>query len=170
MQEQVRFWSTGSAVAERALRDARTRQSDRKNAVERVQMQQVALEKRLTEIDEALVELENTRQNLRTQAMGINAQLEQLVGLIEPAEKELETSEAHEMELQKQETEGQSALARVERTYNQIQLDLGRKQEMLENLRQKIEDDFGLVASSMLRMSLARCLCRWMAWWNNCRR
>jgi len=146
MQEQVRFWSTGSAVAERALRDARTRQSDRKNAVERVQMQQVALEKRLTEIDEALVELENTRQNLRTQAMGINAQLEQLVGLIEPAEKELETSEAHEMELQKQETEGQSALARVERTYNQIQLDLGRKQEMLENLRQKIEDDFGLVA------------------------
>ncbi len=146
LQEQVTFWSTGSAVAERALRDARTRQIDRKSAAERVQMQQTALEKRLTEIDEALVELENARQNLRTQTAGINFQLEELRSLIEPAEKELETSEAHEMELQKLETEGQSGLARVERTYNQIQLDLGRKQEMLENLRQKIEDDFGLVA------------------------
>jgi chromosome segregation protein len=41
--------------------------------------------------------------------------------------------------------EGQAALARVERTNNQIQLELSRKQETLENLRQKIEDDFGLV-------------------------
>jgi len=146
LQEQVKFWSTGSAVAERALRDARTRQEDRKNSAERLQAQRAALEKRLAEIDEALVDLENTRQNLRGQAAGINTQLDELRSLIEPAEKELETSEAQEADLQKQETEGQSALARVERTYNQIQLELGRKQEMLGNLRQKIEDDFGLVA------------------------
>jgi chromosome segregation protein len=145
-QEQVTFWSTGSAVAERALRDARTRHVDRKSAVDRVQIQQVSLDKRLAEIDESLVELENARQNLRGQAAGINTQLEELRSLIEPAEKELEASEVQEAGLQKQETEGQSALARVERTYNQIQLELGRKQEMLGNLRQKIEDDFGLVA------------------------
>ncbi len=145
-QEQVTFWSKASAVAERALRDARTRLLDRKSATERVQTHQVTLDKRLAEIDESLVELENTRQNLRAQATGINYQLEELRNLIEPAEKELETSETQEMDLQKQETEGQSALARVERTFNQIQLELGRKQEMLGTLRQKIEDDFGLVA------------------------
>ena len=145
-QEQVTFWSTGSKVAERALRDARTRQVDRRSAADRVQTQQATLERRLAEIDESLVELENARQNLRIQATGINSQLEELRSLIEPAEKELETSEAQEMNLQRQETEGQSALARVERTYNQIQLELGRKQEMLGTLRQKIEDDFGLVA------------------------
>ena len=145
-QEQVTFWSTGSAVAEQALLDAQTRHIDQKSAADRIQMQQVAFEKRLAEIDESLVELENARQNLRGQATGINTQLEELRNLIEPAEKELEASEAQEMVLQKQETEGQSALSRVERTYNQIQLELGRKQETLENLRQKIEDDFGLVA------------------------
>ena len=145
-QEQVTFWSTGSAVAEQALLDAQTRHIDQKSAADRIQMQQVSLEKRLAEIDESLVELENARQNLRGQATGINTQLEELRSLIEPAEKELEASEAQEMVLQKQETEGQSALSRVERTYNQIQLELGRKQETLENLRQKIEDDFGLVA------------------------
>jgi chromosome segregation protein len=37
------------------------------------------------------------------------------------------------------------ALAHVERTNNQIQLELGRKQETLASLRQKIADDFGLV-------------------------
>jgi len=146
IQEQVTFWSTGSAVAERALQESRMRHIDRKSAADRVQMRQTTLEKRLIEIDEALVELENTRQNLRIQAAGINTQLEELRSLIEPAEKELETSEAQEEDLQKRETEGQSALARVERTYNQIQLELGRKQELLGNLRQKIEDDFGLVA------------------------
>ncbi len=145
-QEQVTFWSTRSAVAERALHDAHTRQVERKSASDRLEGQQVALENRLEEIDKALAELENARENLRGQASGINAQLEQLRSLIEPAEKELETSEAQEVDLQKQETEGQSALARVERTHNQVQLELGRKQEMLEALRQKIEDDFGLVA------------------------
>jgi chromosome segregation protein len=145
-QEQVAFWSTGSAVAERALRDAQTRLVDRKSAADRLQTQHATLEKRLAEIDESLVELENERQNLRIQVTGINSQLEELGGLIEPAEKELETSEAHEADLQKQETDGQPVLARVERMYNQIQLELGRKQEMLGVLRQKIEDDFGLVA------------------------
>jgi chromosome segregation protein len=145
-QEQVTFWSTGSAVAERALRDAQTRLIDRKSVPDRLQAQFATLEERLAEIDESLMELENERQNLRIQVTGINSQLEELGGLIEPAEKELETSEAHEMELQKQETDGQSVLARVERMHNQIQLELSRKQEMLGTLRQKIEDDFGLVA------------------------
>ena len=83
--------------------------------------------------------------NLRVQVSGINTQLDELRLLIEPAEKELESSEAQEVDLQKQETEGQFALARLERTNNQIQLELSRKQESLGNLRQKIEDDFGLV-------------------------
>ena len=145
-QEQVAFWSTGSAVAERALSDARARHTERKDAADRLQVQQVTQENRLAEIDKSLAELDNARENLRGQASGINTQLEDLRNLIEPAEKELETSEAQEVDLQKQETDGQAALARVERTYNQIQLELGRKQETLGNLRQKIEDDFGLVA------------------------
>ncbi len=123
----------------------RARHAERMNAVDRLQKQQTALENRLAEIDKSLSELENARENLRGQASGINSQLEELRSLIEPAEKELETSEALEVNLQKQEMEGQAALARVERTNNQIQLELSRKQETLESLRQKIEDDFGLV-------------------------
>jgi chromosome segregation protein len=145
-QEQLKFWSTNSAVTERALSDARVRQIERTSAVDRLQGQKATLEDRLLEIDKSLVELENTRENLRGQASGINAQLDELRRLIEPAQKELETSEALEVDMQNQETEGQVVLARVERANNQIQLELSRKQETLGNLRQKIEDDFGLVA------------------------
>jgi len=144
--EQVAFWGTRSAVAERALSDVRIRHGERKQIAARLQEQQTRLESRLTEIDTALAGLEADRENQRGQAAGMNAQLEELRCLIGPAEKELETAETQEVELQKKETEGQAVLARVERTYNQIQLDLGRKQEALQNLRQKIEDDFGLVA------------------------
>jgi chromosome segregation protein len=145
-QEQVAFWGTRSAVIERALSDARVRLSEREQIAARLQEQQAGLKNRLTEIDTTLSGLEGERENRRSQATGMNAQLEELRGLIGSAEKELETAEAQEAELQKKETGGQSALARVERMYNQIQLDLSRKQETLLNLRQRIEDDFGLVA------------------------
>jgi chromosome segregation protein len=144
-QEQVSFWSTRTAVAESALSDARNRHAERSLATTELAGQQTVLDARLAEIDRSLGSLDNERESLRTGSTGFNTQLDELARLIEPAEKELETAEAQEADLQKQETEGQAALARVERTYNQIQLDLGRKQEALDSLRQKIEDDFGLV-------------------------
>jgi chromosome segregation protein len=122
------------------------RRGEREKVCTSLEQQQQGLENRLVEIDQALSELESDREKLRQQTSAMNSQLEELRDLIEPAEKELETTEVQEGELQKQETEGQTGLARVERIYNQLQLDLGRKQEALENLRQKIEDDFGLVA------------------------
>jgi chromosome segregation protein len=145
-QEQVTFWSTRSAVAERALSDAQARRTEREQITAHLQGRQTDLESRLAEIDKSLAGLEIERENLRGLTAGMNAQLKELRRLIEPAEQELETAETQEVALQKEETDGQVALARVERAYNQIQLDLGRKQEMLANLRQKIEDDFGLVA------------------------
>jgi len=145
-QRQATFWETRSAVAERVLSDARTRYDELKQIAERLQEQQTGLENRLMEIDTALEGLETRRENQRSQTAGMNTQLEELRNLIGPAEGELETSAAQEVELQKKETAGQAALARVERTSNQIQLELARKQEALLNLRQKIEDDFGLVA------------------------
>lgn len=145
-QEQVTFWGTRLAVAQSTFGDARTRQSERQQTVTRLQGQKSGLDERLTEMDRSLGGVETEREVLRGKTAGMNTQLDELRALIAPAEKELETAEAQESDLQKQETDGQSSLARVERTYNQIQLDLGRKQEALENLRQKIEDDFGLVA------------------------
>jgi chromosome segregation protein len=145
-QEQLAYWSTQSAVTTRAFSDAMSKKREREETVKRLHNQQTDLQNRSAEIEKSLTELEAHRQELNNQTAGINSQLAELRNLIDPTETDLENASTKEQELQRQETEGQMALARVERTYNQIQLDLGRKQEMLENLRHKIEDDFGLVA------------------------
>jgi len=145
-QEQGIFWGTRTAVAERALSDARSRYNERKQAQLHLQEQRIGADNHLSEIDRSKAGLETERENQRNQASIMNAQLEELNALIEPAEKELETTETLEGNLQKKEIEGQVMLARVERVNNQFQLELGRKEEALQNLRQKIEDDFGLVA------------------------
>jgi chromosome segregation protein len=145
-QDQVAFWGTRMAVAERALSDARSHQGERKQAVIVLKEKQAIAERNLEDIDLSLAGLGNKREDQHKQALTMNEQLEELRSLIEPAEKQLESVETLEAELQKKETDEQAVMARVDRVYNQVLLDLGRKQEALQNLRQKIEDDFGLVA------------------------
>ncbi|MGD0609990.1 MAG: chromosome segregation protein SMC [Anaerolineales bacterium] len=145
-QEQVTYWSMQAAVAERALSDALSRHGERDQAITILQTERSESESRLNETDRSLKILETEREGLRGRSGSLNKQLDELRILIEPAEKELETAEEQEIDLQEQEAESQLVLARFERNHNQFQLELGRKQESLENLRQKIEDDFGLVA------------------------
>ncbi len=145
-QDQVTLWGTRSAVGKLALSDAKTRLIERIQGVQQLLEQKDRANSRLLEIDAALLDLENERENLRTQTAGINTQLEELRALIGPAEKSLESSVGMEGNWQNNETEEQAALSRVERAFNQFQLDVSRRQETLLNLRQRIEDDFGLVA------------------------
>ncbi len=145
-QAQLTYWSTRLAVAERALSDAHSRQTERQEAIAGLQGQQASLEDRLEEFGRSLAVLEAEKATLHGQSSGLSAQLEEMQKLIEPVERELESAETQEVTLQKREAAGQQELTVVERRYTQIQLDLARKQEALDNLRKKVEDDFGLVA------------------------
>ncbi|NOY98308.1 MAG: chromosome segregation protein SMC [Chloroflexi bacterium] len=147
-QSQVTYWSTRVAVTERAVSDARARQTERQQAVSRLAGQQEALQRRLKETEQSLAALETEKETLRKKEADLNAQLEALQTQIEPAEKELETAEAQEGKQRSQETTAQRALATIERQYGQMQLDVTRRQEALDTLRQRIEDDFGLVMFS----------------------
>jgi len=72
-------------------------------------------------------------------------QIEELHVHIDPAERELESGELEEARLQESEANAQRGLAAAERLSGQLQLEQLRKQEGLDNLRQRIMDDFGLV-------------------------
>jgi len=145
-QEQVVYWGTRQAVSERALSDANLHYWEREQRTIQHAEQIGIAGRRLEEIEQTKAALEIERETKHKDALIMNTQLEELRALISPAEMDLESSEMQEVDLQKKEAEGQYAMARIERSNNQIQLDLGRKQEALLNLRQKIEDDFGLVA------------------------
>lgn len=144
-QNQATYWSTRLAVSERALADARTRKAEREREAEKFDARHAELTARTREVDDFLKSLEDEKISLREREGGVQSQIEGLRVQIDPAEKELETAEQEEARLQDGEAGAQRSLATSERLLGQVQLELMRKQESLDNLQQKIIDDFGLV-------------------------
>ncbi|WKZ47924.1 MAG: chromosome segregation protein SMC [Anaerolineales bacterium] len=144
-QNQATYWGTRVAVAERALDDARARKEERGKEVERFDARRAEIATRLNEVESSLNGLENEKTSLREREGGLQSQIQGLRVNIDPAEKELETAEQEEARLQDGEANARRGLATGERLYGQVQLELMRKQESLDNLQQKITDDFGLV-------------------------
>ena len=144
-QNQASYWSTRVAVAERVLADANARKEERGKEVARFDTRRFELTSRLTEAESSLSGLDRERASLRERESQLHTQIEELRVFIDPAEKDLETAEQEETRLQEAESNAQRSLATAERLLGQVQLDQMRKQEALENLRQKITDDFGLV-------------------------
>jgi chromosome segregation protein len=139
------YWSTRVAVVERALTDANSRKDEREKEISRFDVRRFELTTRLHEAETSLSGLDQDRSTLREREAQLQTQLEKLRVDIDPAEKDLEMAEQEEARLQEAEANAQRALATAERLLGQTQLDQLRKQEGLDNLRQKITDDFGLV-------------------------
>jgi len=144
-QVQLNHWTTRVAVTESTLREAQSRQEEREQTIERMKGQLANIFLRIDEGANLLTALDQQKETLRDQESLLQGQLEELRLLIEPAENQLAEAEAEEAVLQEKDNASQQNLARLERQYTQVQLEIGRRQEGLESLRQKIEDDFGLV-------------------------
>lgn len=144
-QEQSAYWNTRMAVAERAAADAKARKEEREKEIARFDERRNDLSARLQETENALHGLDNEKMSLRERESALQVQIEELRLLIEPAEKDLESAEQEEKRLQEAEDGAQRSLANAERLLGQVQLDQTRRQEALDNLRQRITDDFGLV-------------------------
>lgn len=144
-QNQASYWSTRLAVVERALADANSRREEREKEVARFDTRRFELTARLSEAETSLSGLDQEKLSLRERETQLHTQIEELRVFIDPAERDLETAEQEETRLQDAESNAQRALATAERLLGQVQLDQMRRQEALDNLRQRISDDFGLV-------------------------
>jgi len=144
-QEQVSYWTTRAAVAKQSLEDARARRDERLAALTRLEEQQRDFAGRLEEIETGLTLLENDRASLYEREGTLNTEIAALSKKIDPAEKDLATAEAQERKLQEQEDSSQRGMTAADRMYNQVQVDVIRRQEALDSLRNRIQDDFGLV-------------------------
>ncbi len=145
LQNQASYWSTRVAVVERAVADANSRKEEREKEVARFDSRRFELTTRLQEAETSLSGLDTEKSSLRERESQLNLQIEELHVDIDPAEKDLESAEQEETRLQDAEANAQRALATAERLAGQTQLEQLRKLEGLDNLRQKITDDFGLV-------------------------
>jgi chromosome segregation protein len=144
-QGQASYWSTRMAVAERGVQDALSRKEERGKEAERFDSRRFELATRLSEAETSLSGLDAEKALLHERETNLHEQIESLRVYIDPAEKDLNTAEVEEARLQDAEANAQRSLATAERLHGQVQLDQLRRQEALDNLRQKITDDFGLV-------------------------
>jgi len=144
-QGQASYWSTRVAVAERALADAVARKEERGKDTERFDTRRLEFASRLNEAETSLQGLDESNVSLHERENVLLQQIDTLNVEMNPAEKELETAEVEEARLQDIEANAQRSFATAERLQGQVQLEQFRKQETLDNLRQKIMDDFGLV-------------------------
>ncbi|MBE0681782.1 MAG: chromosome segregation protein SMC [Anaerolineales bacterium] len=145
LQEQASYWSTRVAVAEQSVAGARAKKEEREKEITRLDVRRVDLASRLQEAENSLNVLDHEKKNLRERESGLHGQIEEMRILIEPAEKDLEMAQQEEVRLQEAENNAQKIFANAERSFGQVQLEQTRKMEALDNLQQKITDDFGLV-------------------------
>lgn len=145
-QSQVSHWITQAAVAERALADGKNRKRERESALERAGRTSSGLQARVVELENAFQTLDKERGERRQAELTVGEEIEALQVAIEPAEEELEKLEQEQAELQKAETSARQALSKAEHNHAQARITLARRQEALVALRNRIEDDFGLVA------------------------
>jgi chromosome segregation protein len=143
---RVSHWNTRCAVIERALTDAKVRQTERKIGLEEARSTQSVYRDRLEEIglDEESQKVEKIE--LRHSELGISKQIEEIGGLIDLTEGALATVENEQEKLLTSEGDAQQESNVIEHQYAQSRIELARRQEGLESLKRRIEDDFGLVA------------------------
>lgn len=146
LQAQLSLWSTRVAVTERAVAEAQNRVQERQAALDRAIMENQAANVRLEEIQSAFAALEKEKTRLRVAEGAINIEINELQSFIDPSEKELEIDEGLQDQAQAVEAQARQVLNQAEHRYAQVRINLAHRQETLDVLRQRIEDDFGLVA------------------------
>jgi chromosome segregation protein len=144
-QSQVSLWETRAAVAEHASEDGRARLEDRKTALAGAEQALSNYQKRLTEIHDEEEKLNQELVNARQYEGEIVEKINEIGGLIEPLEQDLSICEKDQDGLLNSEGAARQELNHSERRNAEAKINLARRQEALETLRRRIEDDFGLV-------------------------
>lgn len=146
LQGQVVHWNTTLAVNERALKEAERRIAENELLLSQNRNRVTQVKERIASLRDMAITTEQEKTNLLQEEEEVNRLINLANQKIEPAESELSQLETQYSQHQFDYTQAQQSETNAERVNTQAQLELGRSREALENLRHKIEDDFGLVA------------------------
>jgi len=146
LQAQMAHWSTGSAVAERAVKESQRRLDEHQRVIQANQQRLVVLRQRKDGLQGSFGELESQRNQLRGEESALNQKIDEYQKRIEPVEQELGRLEERFTALQADQGAAQQAALVSDRYATQAQIELSRVSEAMDALRRRIEDDFGLVA------------------------
>ena len=147
LQQTLNYWQTHRIVTENGLKTARERFKDHQKRAQEAKTRLEMYQARLAEIEKGL-------SATRDEAVTLKADVSKINGLIEDIERTSidvlsEKTDQKERELsalEKLQDHSHQQVVIAERHFTQLELELSRRKDQLENLRERIEDDFGLVA------------------------
>ena len=145
IQQQLVHWNTTQAVTERALREGNGRVVEFEQTIAQNEALIEQVKKRIEGLVTTTAEVSAAIEEARKAEETINLSLAEFSAKIDPAEIELRKLESEYSTLQHAYSQTQQFEANADRVYTQAQLEYSRSREALENLRRRIEEDFGLV-------------------------
>jgi chromosome segregation protein len=146
LQRQVVHWSTRRAVLVRALTDFEARMVEKTISLDKAKTSLENLTRNLSELRKSLEELQDEKALLQKSEKEILIELSDLQLKISPSESELNEREALTLSFQADVSSARLVASNAERFFSQSQLEVSRQKDRIERLREKIEEDFGLVA------------------------
>jgi chromosome segregation protein len=147
LEQALNHWQTHQLLAKNALESAGQRYQANQDLIEAGQQRlqvyhtrREGFETNLSEIEQKRSELKQTIEEIHQKIASLEKeQVEPLAAISEQTEKSVAA-------LQKLEAHSHQQVIIAERQYTQLQLELGRRQDQVNHLRERIEDDFGLVS------------------------
>jgi len=146
VQQNLNQIKTRQLIVQNALEAMRQRFLDNSNQIGAAKLRWQKLKERLEEAGNNLIEIDNQKNQLKTNIVIIqqkNANLEN--EYVQPLSAVGEELEKSVLMLEKNETDFHQEVINAERQQTQLQLELSRRQDQLDLLRERINNDFGLV-------------------------
>jgi chromosome segregation protein len=147
VQQELNNWHTHRIITQNALETSRQRYQDHHNRIIEAWQRLETYQSRFDSLEAGLAEIEQQDKILKEAVSKTNQLINDVernqIDPLTAAEKEAEKSASA---LQKLEEHSLKQMIIAERQYTQLQLELSRRNDQLQNLQQRIEDDFGLVS------------------------
>jgi chromosome segregation protein len=144
-QTRLAHWNTQVAVNEQALRETQNRLAERRTTLQRAETSLAALQTNLEAVRKNLQDLGEEKIVSSQLERSMEEEAAALQEKIHPVEAVLAAAEQSQNLLQGKDNEARQGLTQAEHFFAQARINLARRQEALESLRERIEDDFGLV-------------------------
>ncbi|PKO07700.1 MAG: chromosome segregation protein SMC [Chloroflexi bacterium HGW-Chloroflexi-3] len=145
-QSNVGHWKTNLAVVDRATNEAQKRLLENRTNIDQNRQRFRSINRRLEDFKNALLEIDDERGVKKAKETELKDEIEKIRQHFIPTENKLKVLEKTFDKLQEEISNAQQTVTIGERYVTQGQLDYSRNKDILENLRRRIEEDFGLVS------------------------
>jgi chromosome segregation protein len=146
VQTQLSYWLTRLAVTEQAVNDATRRSQERIVEILKLQHDQELLQNRQENIKDELVNVNGELGQLKVNDQLIAEEISTLRSKIEPVEMDVNNLEIGQNNLLSLDTDARLHFRNSEHAHSQAKISMVRRQDAIDSLRRRVEDDFGLVS------------------------